>query len=578
MDDQIVRIDMATQTVTSRPLANEAAALGPLPVDAVFLGGRALTSLLVAAEVPPDCQPLGRRNKLVLACGALAGTRLSSANRLSMGAKSPLTGTIKESNAGGSAAWLMGRLGLRALVLENLPPSRNVWYIVHASAAGVRVLPAPEGLAGAGTRAKAEQLFGIYGRKAGLIVIGPVGERRLHTAGVAATDPEGEPSRYCGRGGLGAVMGSKGVLAIVLDPTDVTQPALADKSRFLTLQRELAQRINTTPITAEGFRKYGTAGMLDITQALGALPTRNFSAGRFEGVESMGSQALHDTILARGGEGSISHACMPGCLIQCSNIFPDAEGRKLCSPVEYENLGLLGSNLGLANLDDIACLNALCNDVGCDTIEMGAALGVAMEAGLASFGDAKAALSLLRDVESGTALGRVLASGAGVTGTVFGVSRVPVVKNQALPAYDPRAIKGVGVTYATSPQGADHTAGNTARAKIRQNEAEGQVALSRGAQHRMTLLDALGVCMMLAGVATDAQLADLLVARHGVPVDAEALAALGRQVLTVEHDFNSRAGFTDAHDRLPEFFVDERNPDSDSVFDITPEAMQAVRA
>lgn len=562
----IIRVNCRLRTVGSTLL----------PSDQPLLGGRALTTALVHAEVSPTCHALGPNNKLVLACGALAGTLASSVNRLSIGAKSPLTGGIKESNAGGTSAYMMGRLGIRALVLEDMPEDSSPWAVLHVSAAGVRFDDGAE-LAGMGVYAKAVALFTRYGSKVGLTLIGPSGEMRLHTAGITNTDPDNVPSRFNGRGGLGAVMGNKGILAIVWDAEGAPKASYADQAVFTAAMKGLATRINTTPQTAETYRKYGTAATMDVTHALGALPTRNFSLGRFDAKDSINGKALHDTILARGGEGRVSHACMRGCVIQCSNIFPDKQGKALCSPVEYENLGMLGSNLDIGDLDAIARLNWLCNDLGCDTIELGAALGVAMHAGALPYGDAGAAEQAMEEVRQGTALGRVLGSGAGVTGTVFGCRHVPTVKNQAMAAYDPRGIKGLGVTYATSTQGADHTAGNTIRASVDHHSPEGQAEISRNSQILCTALDSLGCCIFLGAALGDwSTLLGLVYGRTGVNTTLDALKDAARHTLRLERDFNRRAGLSDAHDRLPDYMCEERNPDSGQVFDVIDDEVRQM--
>lgn len=561
----ILRIDLETRTISRRELESHE----------LLLGGRQLTSTLVAAEVPPQCEPLGKRNKLVLACGPLAGTLVSCANRLSIGAKSPLTGGIKESNAGGMTGYMMGRLGLRAVVLEGKPAVPG-WTLIRLSASGVELLDGND-YVGLGVMEKARRLFERFGSKTALTLIGPAGERLQLAAGIANTDPDGEPSRYNGRGGLGAVMGSKGVQGIVYDIADVPKETFVDRDAFMEAHREVGKRINSSPQTAQVYRTYGTAAMMDATSAMGALPTRNFSTGSFEGYEKINAEAMHKLILERGGDGAVSHACMVGCLVKCSNIFPDSEGRKLCSPVEYENLGLLGSNLGLDNLDTIARLNRMCNDLGYDTIEMGAALGVAMEMGLASFGDSEGALRLMREVGEGTSLGRILGSGAGITGKVLGCTRVPVAKNQALAAYDPRAVKGVGVTYAVSPQGADHTAGNTVKSPVKQHLKDGQETVSRNAQVGFTVMDNLGMCILCSGGLGDlGVVTDLLKARWGVETTVETVRRQAWETVLLEREFNRKAGFTPAHDQLPEFFRDEPNPANGQVFDVPDEAMQTV--
>ena len=561
----IIRINLETGSVSRREQEK----------DDLLLGGRRLTGSIIAAEVPPECEPLSGRNKLVLACGPLAGTLVSSANRLSIGAKSPLTGGIKESNAGGMTGYLMGRLGIRAVVLEGRPGAPH-WTLIRISADGVELLPG-DPYVGLWLFEKARQLFERFGPKVGMTLIGRAGERLQFSAGITNTDPDGEPSRYNGRGGLGAVMGSKGVQGIVYDASAAPKETFVDRAAFMEANREVARRINANPQTSQVYRQYGTAAMMDATSAMGALPTRNFSTGFFEGYEKINAEAMHRTILERGGEGATSHACMVGCLVKCSNIFPDRDGKKVCSPIEYENLGLLGSNLGIDDLDTIALLNRMCNDFGYDTIETGAAIGVAMNAGLAAFGDREAALRLMREVGEGTPLGRVLGSGAGITGKVFGCLRVPVAKNQAMPAYDPRAIKGVGVTYAVSPQGADHTSGNTVKSPVKQHLKDGQETVSRNAQVGFTVMDNLGLCILASGGIGDlGVVADLLKARWGVETTPEWLRREAWETVLLERGFNRRAGLTPAHDRLPEFFEEEINPANGQVFDVPEDTLRRV--
>ena len=561
----IIRINLETGSVSRREQEK----------DDLLLGGRRLTGSIIAAEVPPECEPLSGRNKLVLACGPLAGTLVSSANRLSIGAKSPLTGGIKESNAGGMTGYLMGRLGIRAVVLEGRPGAPH-WTLIRISADGVELLPG-DPYVGLGLFEKARQLFERFGPKVGMTLIGRAGERLQFSAGITNTDPDGEPSRYNGRGGLGAVMGSKGVQGIVYDASAAPKETFVDRAAFMEANREVARRINANPQTSQVYRQYGTAAMMDATSAMGALPTRNFSTGFFEGYEKINAEAMHRTILERGGEGATSHACMVGCLVKCSNIFPDRDGKKVCSPIEYENLGLLGSNLGIDDLDTIALLNRMCNDFGYDTIETGAAIGVAMNAGLAAFGDREAALRLMREVGEGTPLGRVLGSGAGITGKVFGCLRVPVAKNQAMPAYDPRAVQGVGVTYAVSPQGADHTSGNTVKSPVKQHLKDGQETVSRNAQVGFTVMDNLGLCILASGGIGDlGVVADLLKARWGVETTPERLRREAWETVLLERGFNRRAGFTPAHDRLPEFFEEEINPANGQVFDVPEDTLRRV--
>ena len=318
--------------------------------------------------------------------------------------------------------------------------------------------------------------------------------------------------------------------------------------------------------------------MTSYCNSVGALPTRNFSSGNFDLVDDISGDSFHDLLLARGKPSNTTHACMAGCTIRCSNNYADAEGRSLVTPLEYETIGLMGSNLGIDNLDTIARLNWEANDLGLDSIAVGAALGVAAEAGLLQYGDGERALALLHEIRQGTPLGRILGNGATLTGKVYGVLRVPAVKGQAMSAYEPRAIKGTGVTYATSPQGADHTSGLTVRAKVNHLDPAGQADLSRTAQINMAGYDTLGACSFagygFAGAPDSVR--DLINARYGWGVGTDFLQVLGRASLKLEREFNRLAGFTKEDDRLPEYMTQEPLPPFNPVFDVSEDDLDGV--
>lgn len=565
--DKMLRINM-TNLITQEE---------PLPEEYRYLGGRSLTSRIVFDEVPPTCDPLGRHNKLVFAAGLMAATPLSSSGRISIGAKSPLTGGIKESNGGGTTAQRMARLGYRGLVVEGKPEPGEL-FLLFIGAGRIEIKPADD-LKGLGTYRLAEVLRERFGSRASLALIGPAGEMQLSSALIANTDVDGVPSRVCGRGGLGAVMGSKGLKAIVIDGSGALPVGIHDPERFREINRELTKILIDNP-QSKVFELYGTAAMVDTTNALGALPTRNFSSGSFEGAEKINGDALRQTILERGGEGRPSHACMPGCAIRCSNVFPDRNGKAIVAPLEYETIGLMGSNLGIDDLDSIARLNWLCNDIGIDTIETGATLAVAMEAGLARFGDAEGAEKLVRDIAGGTVLGRALGEGSAVAGRVLGVRRVPAVKGQSFAAYDPRSVKGLGVTYATSPMGADHTAGQTIRTAIDQHRSDKQVETSRNAQLGVLMFDLLGVCILAGpGIGSRRDLVrELVASRFGWTIDPDFFDRIARQTIQTERKFNRLAGLTGASDRLPEFIQEEALPPHSTVFDLAPGDLKEVFA
>ncbi len=538
------------------------------------LGGRALTSKLIHDEVPATCHTLGANNKLIFATGLLTGSGASSADRYSIGAKSPLTGGIKESNAGGISGLTLGKLGVKALVFENV---RDDFKIVHLSKDGVKFDDATP-ILGKDLSEAATWLRDAYGSHVAVWLIGVAGEQRMNLSAIAGQDKDGHPTRYNGRGGLGAVAGSKGIKAIVLDATGVEKNRPNDKELFKASLKQYHGWLMETPGTAKIYPELGTAGLVETTNSLGALPTRNFSIGSMEGYKNISGETLRETILERGGEGTPTHACMPGCIIRCSNVFSDENGKRVTGPIEYENIGLLGSNLDISNFDDIAELNRLCNEYGIDTIETGGALGVLMAQNVLSFGDAKGAIAALKEVKTGSPLGRIIGSGAEVIGKIYGEPHVPTAKGQTMPAYDPRAIKGLGVTYATSPMGADHTAGQTIRAQLNHHSAEGQVEASKNAQTANTILDNLGMCMFSAGAIQGRWdiVADLVSAYLGDKFTGEDIINIANETLKVEHAFNRKAGFTKANDKLPDYFYEEENKASNTVFDVPQEELETI--
>ena len=406
--------------------------------------------------------------------------------------------------------------------------------------------------------------------------IGPAGERLYQAAGITHMDKDRNLTRISARGGLGAVMGSKKLKAILFDHQKSNRPEVIDKGAFRDASKRYLKSLQEHPQTSEVYTFYGTAAMVNLCDTLGGIPTRNFSSGRFEGAEAISGETIKELNESRGGD--ISHACMAGCTIKCSNVYAGPDGETLVTPLEYETIGLMGSNLGIDDPDAIARLNDIANDMGLDTIDVGAALGIAAEAGYLPFGDVTRALELMEEVRQDTPLGAIIGGGAALAGQALGVVRVPVVKGQALSAYDPRAIKGTAVTYATSPQGADHTSGLTIRAKVDHASPEGQVDLSRNAQYSMAGYDSLGACVMGGfGFGMEPTMVpDLINARYGWDVGEGYLKELGRASILMEREFNRRAGFTKEDDRLPEWMTLEKLPPLDTVFDVPEEELDTI--
>jgi aldehyde:ferredoxin oxidoreductase len=565
--DKILRINTRTNEIRTEACTSKT----------LCLGGRALIAHLMLRDVDPTGDPLGRRNQFILASGLLGDTNVTTAGRYSVGGKSPLTGGVKEASVGGSAGKKMTGLGFKAVALEDAPDNRqtNILVITKEKA---ELIAASE-YKNITVRATCRMLRDRFGEDVGVICVGPAGEMGMAGAGVATTDKSGVQIRFAGRGGMGAVMGSKGIKAVVFDDTGSTPAKAHNRKGLNAAGKELAQIISDDPKT-ENRHNFGTPAVLALCDSLGILPTRNFSAGHFEQVNAISGETIAELIDKRGGEGRKGQPCIRGCTIQCSNVFPDPAGKATVASIQYENIALLGSNCGIDDIDAIAQLNDLCNEVGLDAIETGAAIGVAMEAGVIPFGDSEGAKDLIRQVWRGTPLGRIIGNGVVVTGKVLGVRRIPAVKGQAIPAYDPRSLKGIGVTYVTSPMGADHTAGNALEmaSVMDPKGTEGQVEASKRLQLRAAILDSLGVCLFIrpAFVKKPDLIAELLNTRYGWDFTFEDVQKMGVNCIEDEQKFNTLAGIGTDHCDVPEFMRYEPLPPHNTVFDISKAEMKKI--
>ena len=560
----MLRVDMSTGEIKKEPV----------PEKYKYLGGRALITAIMSDETNPDIDPLGKDNKFIVCPGLLTGTVAPSSGRLSVGGKSPLTGTMKEANSGGIVSQKMAKAGIKAIIVENMPVAGKLFMlkIVNGEA---ELLPADE-YAGVNNYELTDKLYTRFGNKIGIVSIGVAGERLYKAASVQVTSTNGYPARAAARGGVGALMGSKGLKAIVIEQEGTSAVEYADKAAFMSANKKFIEGILAHPVSGEGMPALGTAVLVNPVFATGCLPVNNFSSGKFAGVDKISGEHIAEMQASRGGK--IGHACNAGCVIKCSNNIMDKNGEYLTSGFEYETVVLCGSNCGIDDLDIIATMDRMCDDIGIDTMDTGCAIAVAMEAGKAAFGDGEAALAMIREIKDGTEFGNILGNGTEATGKFLNVKRIPTVKGQALAAYDPRALKGTGVTYATSPMGADHTCGNTIGDPVLvPSEKEGQVEASGGLQVAMSTFDSLGICIFASMCIADPQyavaVADMVSAFTGEAYTVETMMGIGAACLVQEKAYNRGAGIGPEADKLPDFFYNEPLDTTGSVFDFTQEEL-----
>jgi len=542
----------------------------PVPKDYEQLGGRALIAKLLLNEVPPACDALGPHNKLIFTPGLLGGANVATAGRLSVGAKSPLTRGAKEANAGGTGGDTLGRLAVKAVVVEDQPKGKDLFILV-IDGDKAELIPAGD-LRNTGTYSTSDRLQERFGADATVICIGQAGEQLMTGAGIASTGDRDQRSNHAARGGLGAVMGAKGLKAIVVDDAGTERtPLSVATDDFRTRATAFAKTVLADPRTVN-MSAYGTAGVIRFVNrdTVQSMPTRNHRLGTFAAADRLSGQRIADLAPERGGK---MLNCMAGCVIKCAHLFNDAHGRHLTTALEFETLSLLGSNLEIDDLDAIAEMDRLCDDIGLDTIETGNAFGVAMEAAVLPWGDWKGAIALLEEIRAGSYIGRIVGNGTETVARVFGIARVPTVKGQGLPAWEPRTLRGMGITYASSPQGADHTAGLVTARNVTD---ETLLKLSRQEQLVMAAVDSVGLCQFSNPVPED--MASLVNAHLGLQWTPEDVLDLGRRTIRAEIEFNRAAGFDQADDRLPAFLHTEPLdlPDGPRVFDMPYEAIDRL--
>ncbi len=560
MGDKLIRVDMTNLTAT----------VEDYPEDWNLLGGRALSARILLQECDPECDPLGPDNVLVMAPGVLSGTMAPTSGRISIGGKSPLTGGIKEANAGGNPGQDLMKLGYRGIVVKGQPADPEKRYAVEVRKTGIEVVEADD-TKGMWNYALIEKLGDTYGKTASFISIGPAGEMRLSGASVACTDADQErrPARQAARGGLGAVMGSKGLKYVMIDAEKAPVRKPADLKAFAGLTKSYTKEFRDGP-KANVF-KFGTSSVVPVANILNTFPYKNRTEGQSPDVDTLSGARIVESFETRGGG---MHNCMTGCIVQCSNIVHDKDGNYKTSALEFETLTLLGANCAIASWEDVADLDRLCDEIGVDTIEMGAAIAVYMDSGGLEWGDAEGAKRILKEIAEGTELGTAIGNGALSIGKKRGHKRIPVAKGQALPAWDPRPLKATGITYCTSPMGGDHTAGLIVNPGL---PPEQFAQASQESQLINAACDSSGFCQFLQP--TLPEIADFYSQYCGEAVTKEQVADIGWQCLQDEWAFNERAGFTAADDDLPECIREEGvGPGGALKFDVAADVIAQAKA
>ena len=538
-----------------------------------LLGGRGLSSQIIHDEVPPMCYPLGIENILIIATGLLTGSPFPCSARTSIGAKSPLTNGIKESNVGGRPAMILASLGIRALILASKSPELKIILIDQE---GIKFESA-DIYKGLGNYELHSKLRARFGDKIGIYSIGPAGEHMMKAASIATNDLEGYPSRHAARGGLGALMGSKRIKAIIVFPTRSSKVRIHDIKKFREISKPFAKSLAESK---ETFSIYGTSLMVRAMSTYGGLPTKNFRMGSYDKAIDISGEKLHELVTARNGKKRVP--CSPTCVIKCSNIIVDENGDHLTSSFEYETIFANGSNLLIDNLDDIARIDHLCDDTGIDTIEFGVTMGVAMDAGKVQWGDAQKVFEIINEIKIGSNIGNLYGNGVCHIGKEIGFDRIPHVKGQGISGYDPRVFKAMSITYATTPMGADHTSGAAIAGRVASQtkdygeltENKGKLDLSYELQLYTAILDSLGCCYFIGPSYENMEIVKgALNAMYNLKLTREDVINIGKSILKAELDFNAKAGIQQDRNDVPEFLRTESSEPTGLKFTFTKEEL-----
>ena len=522
-----------------------------------WIGGRGLAVRFAAKEIPATPQLPGPDNKLIFAAGPLTGTGAPGTGRFCACTRSPLTGTIFDSNAGGKWGVQFKKCGWDVLIVEGESPS-PVWIELTQDKALIH--DAGE-IWGCDTKTTTRALLDTAGSHAGVLAIGPAGENLVNYASIIV-----DGYRALGRGGVGAVMGAKKLKAITARGNLKTK--IANKEKFKLAVYEAGKWLKANPVTSKALPEFGTPVLVNLFNEMGVLPAYNFRQSSFAGAPRISGEALAETLYA-GRQGCSS------CPVRCAHLIrtPDGTGE---GP-EYESVWALGPACGIGDLQIIVEANRLCNLLGLDTISTGVTVSCAMEleeAGLGhfglKFGEGPSLLRAIEDTAYRRGAGNLLANGSKQLAAECGAPHLAMqVKGLELPAYDPRGLLGMGLAFATSNRGGCHMRAYMAALealgipkKVDRMTTEGKAGLVINCQNISAAMDCLLVCRFINLAAAEEYFSRILSAVTGVGYQPQDLYRIGEKIWNTERLFNTRCGFNRLDDTLPPRLLKEPHADS----------------
>nr|MDO8076879.1 aldehyde ferredoxin oxidoreductase family protein [Candidatus Freyarchaeota archaeon] len=556
----ILRVNLATGNIKTEPIPDE--------LVRKYIGGRGLSAKILYDELDPKVDPLSPDNKLIFATGPLTGTNAPSGGRYEVSCKSPLTGTITGANSGGQWGAHLRMAGVDVIIFEGKAEKPVYLQITD----GEYELKSAEKLWGLDTHKTTDTLQSELGKDYRIACIGPAGEKLVRMACII-----NDKHRAPGRGGVGAVMGSKNLKAIAVKGTQKVE--VADEEAFKKAREDALKKLKENSVTAEGLPTYGTAVLVNIINENGMFPTRNFQTGVFPEADKISGETMAETILTKRA------ACF-ACPIGCGRVTEVKAGKYKSAGEgpEYETIWAFGSQCGISDLEAIAKANYLCNELGLDTISMGSTIGCAMElyekgkvskdaAGRElNWGDPDVIVELTEKAGKREGFGDDLAEGSLRLAEKYGAPEISMsVKGQELPAYDPRGAQGQGLQYATTNRGGCHVRGYMISPeilgipeKLDRFSIEGKEVWVKNFQDLTAVIDSSGMCLFTSFALGAQEYAALLASATGIDWTGDELMVIGDRIWNVERLFNIKAGFTAEDDTLPPRLLKEPMPEGPS--------------